>query len=112
MIRNFHSYIVKSMGFEVITAVDGGDALEKLYASSQKITMVITDINMPNMDGYTLIERLRDDPENEELPILIVSTEEEIGDKTRGFDAGADAYMVKPTTPQALVEHVRMLLTR
>jgi len=110
MIRNFHSYVLKSAGFEVVTAVDGADALEKLYSSSVPWDMVITDINMPNLDGYTLIERLRGEPEFEDIPIIIVSTEDELKDKQRGFEAGANAYLVKPTDPATLVEMIKMLM--
>jgi two-component system chemotaxis response regulator CheY len=110
MIRNFHSYILKTVGLEVITAVDGADALEKIYGSSEQWAMAITDINMPNMDGYAFIERLREDPEYEDLPIVIVSTEDELQDKERGFAAGANVYIVKPTDPEVLVENIRMLL--
>ncbi len=110
MIRNFHSYIIKSIGLEVISAIDGADALEKLYGSQQEIAICITDINMPNMDGYTLIERLREDPQYEDMPIIIVSTEDEFLDKQKGFDAGANIYIVKPTEPEVLVENIRMLL--
>lgn len=110
MIRNFHSYIIKSIGLEIISAIDGADALEKLYGSEQHISICITDINMPNMDGYTLIERLREDPQYEDMPIIIVSTEDEFHDKERGFEAGANIYIVKPTEPDVLVENIRMLL--
>ena len=108
MVRNFHAYILKSAGFNVISAVDGADALEKLYMND--IELVLTDINMPNMDGYTLIEKIRDDEEFEDLPIIIISTEDEAKDKQRGFDAGANIYIVKPTEPSKLIENVRLLL--
>ncbi len=110
MIRNFHCYILKNAGFEVITAVDGADALEKLYGSDQQIDMAITDINMPNMDGYTFIERLREDSEYEDMPIVIVSTEDESKDMERGYQAGANVYIVKPTEPELLIENICMLL--
>jgi len=110
MIRNFHSYIIKNMGLEIISAIDGADALEKLYGSEEPITICITDINMPNMDGYALIERLREDPQYEDMPIIIVSTEDEFLDKEKGFEAGANIYIVKPTEPEVLVENIRMLL--
>ncbi len=108
MVRNFHAYILKSAGFNVISAVDGADALEKLYMND--IELVLTDINMPNMDGYTLIEKIRDDEEFEDLPIIIISTEDEAKDKQRGFDAGANIYIVKPTDPSKLIENVKLLL--
>ncbi|ADI02484.1 response regulator [Syntrophothermus lipocalidus] len=110
MIRNFHSYILKSAGFDVVTAVDGADALEKAYGSSAPWAVVITDINMPNLDGYALIEHLRGEPEFEDIPIIIVSTEDELKDKQRGFEAGANAYLVKPTDPATLIEMIKMLI--
>ena len=110
MIRNFHSYILKSIGLEIVTALDGADALEKIYSSDGELLICLTDINMPNMDGYTLIERLREDPRYEDLPIIIVSTEDEMQDKQRGFEAGANLYIVKPTDPDQLIENIRMLL--
>jgi len=112
MIRNFHSYIVKSIGLEVITAMDGADALEKLYGMSGELLICITDINMPNMDGYTLIERMREDPVYEDIPIIIISTEDELKDKQKGFEAGANIYLVKPTDPEDLLMNIRMLLGR
>ncbi len=108
MVRNFHAYILKSAGFNVISAVDGADALEKLYMND--IHLVLTDINMPNMDGYTLIEKIRADEDFEDLPIIIISTEDEAKDKQRGFDAGANIYIVKPTEPANLIENIRLLL--
>ncbi|MDD2620704.1 MAG: response regulator [Syntrophomonadaceae bacterium] len=110
MIRNFHCYILKTAGFEVMTAIDGADALEKIYSGDQSINLIVTDINMPNMDGYTFIERLREDEQYEDLPIIIVSTEDELKDMERGYQAGANIYIVKPTEPDVLVENIRMLL--
>lgn len=112
MVRNFHSYIVKSIGFEVITALDGADALDKVYGGNDSLVAAITDINMPNMDGYALIERLREDPQYQDIPIIIISTEDEQKDKQRGYEAGADIYMVKPTDPGLLIENIRMLMGR
>ncbi|HBK53055.1 MAG TPA: response regulator, partial [Syntrophomonas wolfei] len=66
--------------------------------------------NMPNMDGYTFIERLREDEQYEEIPIIIISTEDELKDMERGYEAGANIYIVKPTEPEVMVENVRMLM--
>ena len=108
MVRNFHTYILKSAGFHVVSAMDGADGLEKLYKND--ISIILTDINMPNMDGYSFIEEIRSNDEFEELPIIIISTEDEARDKKRGFDAGADVYIVKPTEPAKLIENVKLLL--
>jgi two-component system chemotaxis response regulator CheY len=94
--------------FDVITAVDGSDGLEKLYANA--CDLVLTDINMSNMDGYEFIRRIRKDGAYKSLPIIIVSTESESKDKSRGFEAGANLYIVKPSLPEMMIENIRMVL--
>jgi two-component system chemotaxis response regulator CheY len=106
--RNYHSYILREADFETVTAVDGADGLEKLF--TQTFDLVLTDINMANMDGYEFIRRVRLAGEYENLPIVIISTESEAEDKSRGFLAGANFYIVKPTDPQPLIESICMLL--
>ena len=107
-VRSYHSYILQQAEFNVITAVDGCDGLEKLYTNT--CDLVLTDINMSNMDGYELIRRIRADEKYKSVPIIIVSTESESKDKTKGFDAGANLYIVKPSTPEMMIENIRMVL--
>jgi two-component system chemotaxis response regulator CheY len=107
-VRNYHSYILEQADFQVITAVDGSDGLEKLYTNA--CDLVLTDINMSNMDGYEFIRRVRADGKYGSLPIIIVSTESEGKDKMKGFDAGATLYLVKPSAPDMMVENIRMIL--
>jgi two-component system chemotaxis response regulator CheY len=107
-VRNYHSYILEQADFQVITAVDGSDGLEKLYTNS--CDLVLTDINMSNMDGYEFIRRVRADGKYSSLPIIIVSTESEGKDKMKGFEAGANLYLVKPSAPEMMVENIRMIL--
>ena len=107
-VRSYHSHILEQAHFRVITAVDGGDGLEKLYTN--RCELVLTDINMSNMDGYEFIRRVRADRKFSSLPIIIVSTESEAKDKMKGFDAGANLYIVKPSTPEMMVENIRMVL--
>jgi two-component system, chemotaxis family, chemotaxis protein CheY len=107
-VRSYHSYILEQAHFGVITAVDGSDGLEKLYSNS--CDLVLTDINMSHMDGYEFIRRIRDDGKYGSLPIIIVSTESEGKDKTRGFEAGANLYIVKPCSPEMMIENIRMIL--
>ncbi len=109
MVRNYYYYILKNAGFDVVSAIDGADGLEKLF-QSPNVELVISDINMPNMDGYTMIEKIRQDDQFEDLPIIIVSTEEESKDKQKGFDAGADVYIVKPIEPNVLIENIKLLV--
>jgi two-component system chemotaxis response regulator CheY len=107
-VRSYHSYILEQAHFRVITAMDGSDGLEKLY--THECDLVLTDINMSNMDGYEFIRRVRAERKYGSLPIVIVSTESEGKDKTKGFAAGANLYMVKPCSPEAMVENIRMIL--
>ena len=107
-VRSYHSYILEEANFQVITAVDGSDGLEKLYTNS--CDLVLSDINMSNMDGYEFIRRIRADKKYTALPIIIVSTESEARDKMKGFEAGANLYIVKPSSPEMMVENIRMVL--
>ena len=108
-VRSYHSYILEQAHFQVLTAVDGSDGLEKLYTNP--CDLVLTDINMANMDGYEFIRRIRADGKYGSLPIIIVSTEGEGKDKMKGFEAGANLYIVKPCSPEMMVENIRMILT-
>lgn len=109
MVRNYYYYILKNAGFEVISAIDGADGIEKLFRAPD-ISLIVSDINMPNMDGYTMIEKIREDPQFEDLPIIIISTENEAMDKQKGYDAGADVYIVKPIDPNILIENIKLLI--
>ena len=107
-VRSYHSYILEQADFQVITAVDGSDGLEKLYLNT--CHLVLTDINMSNMDGYEFIRRVRADGKYRSLPIVIVSTDSESKDKRKGFEAGANLYLVKPCSPEMMIENLRMVL--
>lgn len=102
------SLILKEQGWVVHCAKDGVDALERLAETS--VDMVITDVNMPRMDGLTLISRIRALPQWVKLPIVVLSTESDPRDQQRGLDRGANLYLVKPVKPAALVSQVRALL--
>lgn len=102
----FVSFTLRNSGFDVITACDGMDAMEKISSAEGNIRMVITDLNMPNVDGYTLIDTLRQNNDYAETPIIILSSEEEDADKERGKAVGASSYLVKPFRPDALLSEV------
>ena len=93
-VRKFISFALKLDGYEVITAVDGMDALEQL--PKHKIDMLITDLNMPNIDGIRLIKTIREDTEYKELPIIILSSLSGEDDINTGMSAGANSYLIKP----------------
>jgi two-component system chemotaxis response regulator CheY len=94
----------------VVEAVDGVDALKKM--TTEKVDMVITDINMPMMDGLKLITVIRGDPRTKTMPIVIVTTEGAEEDRRRGMALGADAYVPKPIQPSDLLKTVTTLLER
>ncbi|MCD6104876.1 MAG: response regulator [Thermosipho sp. (in: Bacteria)] len=109
MARNYHAYVLKNAGYRVIEAIDGADALEKLF-SNPDISCIITDLNMPNMDGLTFIKKVREKEEFKKIPIIIVTTLDENYDKSEGFKAGANYYLIKPTKPSTLISTIKLLL--
>ncbi len=106
----FVSFALRNKGFKVITACDGMEAMEKISASSDGVDMVITDLNMPNVDGYTLIDTLRGNKNYAETPIIILSSEEDDDDKKRGMEVGANSYLVKPFRSDSLLAEVDKLM--
>lgn len=108
-IRNLVSFILKKEGYKVTMAEDGLDGLEKLYAADD-IDLVISDINMPNMDGFTFIRTVREQEAYRNLPIVVLSTEGQEKDIKQGISLGANLYMVKPAQPQQMVRNIKMLL--
>jgi len=107
-IRKFISLALKLKGFKVISAEDGMDAMEKL--PNQKIDMLITDLNMPNIDGFKLIKAIREDPEYKELPIIILSSLTKDEDVQQGLAAGADSYLIKPFNTKKIQHEVAKFL--
>ena len=108
MVRNYYYYVLTNAGFDVVSAIDGVDGIEKLF-NSPDISLIISDINMPNMDGYTMIKKVRKEEKFQYLPIILASTESEASGKQKGLNAGADAYIVKPIEPNILIENIRLL---
>jgi two-component system chemotaxis sensor kinase CheA len=93
--------ILEGAGYEVVTAVDGADALVKL--STRSFDAIVSDIEMPNLDGLALTERLRQDPRYREIPILLVTTLSSEEDRRRGIEAGANAYITKGAFEQQVL---------
>jgi CheY-like chemotaxis protein/anti-anti-sigma regulatory factor len=92
-------------GFDVLQAVDGQDGLDVL--GKERVDVVITDINMPIMDGYDVIRNLRKDPIHKRTPILVLTTESDTDKRTIARDAGATGWMVKPFDPDRLIATIR-----
>lgn len=100
--RQMVSFTLKSAGFNVVEAVDGQDAWEK--ANARSFDLVLTDQNMPRMDGITLTKKLRENPNFKGTPILILTTESSDQMKQAGKAAGATGWLVKPFDPARLIE--------
>jgi len=92
----------------IIEAVDGVDALKKL--TTERVDLVITDINMPMMDGLKLVTLIRGNARTKTIPIVIVTTEGAEDDRKRGLALGANAYVPKPIQPSVLLKTVAALL--
>lgn len=108
-IRNMVAFVLKREGFRVIAAEDGLDGLEKLY-SAQAVDLIISDVNMPRMDGFTFISNIREQDCYRDLPIIVLSTEGEEKDIQKGMNLGANLYLVKPAQPDKLLRNVKMLI--
>lgn len=108
-IRNLVAFIMKKEGFKVTMAEDGMDGLEKLY-SADRIDLIVSDINMPRMDGFTFIKTVREQEAYRDVPIVVLSTEGKEKDIQQGLQLGANLYMVKPAQPDKMVKNIRMLL--
>ena len=99
---------LKQAGYELIEACDGKDALSKL--GGQKIHLVISDVNMPNMDGITFVREMKKNAAYRFVPVVMLTTEGTEEKKKAGQDAGAKAWVVKPFQPQQLLAVVTKLL--
>ncbi|WP_045221814.1 response regulator [Desulfonatronum thioautotrophicum] len=108
-VRNLVAFIMKREGFRVTMAEDGMDGLEKLFTAG-KVDVIISDINMPRMDGFTFIQNVREQDIFRDTPIIVLSTEGQEKDIQKGIGLGANLYMVKPAQPDKLLRNVKMLL--
>lgn len=97
-------------GVNIVEADDGVDALKKMQNAPKPFDIVLTDINMPIMDGLKLVKRLRDDAVYKAVPIVIITTEGAAEDRARGLALGANAYITKPIQAQVVIDQVKQLL--
>ncbi len=106
-IRQLVSMSLKDAGFEVIEACDGKDALSKL--AGQKVHLIVSDVNMPNMDGITLVKEVKAHPQYKFTPIMMLTTEAQESKMQEGKDAGAKAWLTKPFQADQLLTAVSRL---
>ena len=103
--RQMVSFILRGAGYDVVEAVDGYDALKA--AKERKVNLVLTDVNMPNMDGISLIRELRALADYKFTPIIMLTTEAGEAKKMEGKAAGATGWIVKPFDPEKLVAVIK-----
>jgi two-component system chemotaxis response regulator CheY len=106
-VRLYHTQLLDAAGFEVREAVNGLEAVE--YAMAGEFDLFIIDVNMPKMNGYACIERLRGEQVATRAPIVVVSTEDRPADADRAYAVGANLYLVKPVDADRLVRLATML---
>ncbi|WP_217557149.1 response regulator [Vibrio metschnikovii] len=107
-IRQVVSLALKGAGYQTIEAIDGADALRKIQGV--KVHLVISDVNMPNMDGLTLLKELKKQPATKFTPVIMLTTESEASKKDQGRLAGAKAWVVKPFVPDQMLAAVSKLM--
>ncbi len=107
-LRQMVAFSLKAAGYDVVQAVDGQDGLNK--AKEKTVDLVLTDQNMPIMDGLTLIKNLRQLGSYQKVPILMLTTESSDEMKTKGKAAGANGWLVKPFDPKRLIEVVQKVI--
>lgn len=107
-LRQVVSIALKSSGYDVIEGTDGKDALTKL--KGQKVHLIISDVNMPNMDGITFVKEVKKLPEYKFTPVIMLTTEAGEDKKAAGQAAGAKAWVVKPFKPEQMITAVSKLI--
>ncbi|ACI20461.1 MULTISPECIES: response regulator [Thermodesulfovibrio] len=108
--RKMISLILKSKGYEVVTAENGIEALQKL--GLERINLILTDMNMPYMDGIEFIKQVRANPDIANIPIVMITTEADEDEKRRAFEAGVDDYLVKPTNAEQISESMKKIVKK
>lgn len=107
-LRQMLGVVLRGEGYEVVEAVDGVDALSKL--KGRELNLVLTDVNMPNMDGLEFTRRVRAIPQYKFVPIVLLTTESAPEKKQQGKAAGATAWIIKPFNPDQLVAVVKKVM--
>ena len=102
--------ILKSKGYDVVTAENGMDGLQKL--GLEQINLILTDMNMPYMDGIEFTKQVRANPDFSHIPIVMLTTEADEEEKQRAYKAGVDDYLVKPATAEQIVDSMKKIIKK
>ncbi len=101
-IRQYHKSILEEIGLQVIEAENGIEAMEMVV--QHPLSLCLVDVNMPVMDGYTFVSQLRRGEDNADCPVIMITTESRPVEEAKGYEAGANIYLVKPADPERLKE--------
>jgi two-component system chemotaxis response regulator CheY len=107
-VRTMVKFTLSELGFEIVEAVDGEDAMKKLEET--QIDLLITDVNMPGLDGISLIRKVRENSSYRFVPIIVLTTEYHSDKKQEGKEAGATGWIVKPFRPDQLIAVVKKVM--
>ena len=107
-VRQMVSFTLREAGYNVVEASDGKDAVAKLIVAD--LNLIVTDLNMPNMDGIELIKTIRTIPKYKFLPIIMLTTESQNEKKMEGKNAGATGWIVKPFKPEQLLAVIKKVI--
>lgn len=107
-IRQTLGMVLKSEGYSVVEAIDGKDAMSKLDGT--RFNLIISDVNMPNMDGIEFVKSVKQTPHYKFIPIIMLTTEGNESKKNEGRNAGVKAWIVKPFQPPTLLEAINKLI--
>jgi two-component system, chemotaxis family, chemotaxis protein CheY len=108
-VRMILSKTLRELGFEVLEAANGREALEVIEIEKTAVTLVLADWNMPEVNGLELLKQLRRKPELASLVVVMVTTETELNQMVAALDAGANEYVMKPFTKDILVEKLQLI---
>lgn len=106
--RKLLSYIIRERGYKILNASNGIEALETM--ATTPVDLVVTDLNMPQMDGFELSRSLRGNEQTCELPIIMITTEGSEMDVKLGKEAGVTTYLTKPISPQRLIYEIEKVI--
>ncbi|MGB9715092.1 MAG: response regulator [Thermodesulfovibrionales bacterium] len=106
--RKILEFYLRLKGFDVVTAENGLDAIEKL--ATNKVNIILSDLNMPYMDGIEFVKTIKSDINLSHIPVLMVTTEADPEEKEKAFSAGADGYLVKPVTADIISQNIKRIM--
>ncbi len=108
-IRKYHRNLLEEVGYQVLEAENGIEALEKMF--EYQVHLCLVDVNMPLMDGFTFVNELRKGEHHPDCPVIMITTEASESESNRGYEAGANLYLIKPTSPETLQTYCQIMLS-